>query len=118
MILSRVDLSCDHLDTLEDADYAKRPSEFGRIAALYLQKGFSLAEVSRGVRALDDPILRQILQNIGGGHLTHKDLANAGHLYLKEHPDLRRSGAREAAEQQRLEAREWLEKNGWHCANI
>lgn len=71
VILSRVDISCDHLDSLEDADYAKRPSEFGRIAALYLQKGFSLAEVSHGVRALDDPILRQILQNIGGGHLTH-----------------------------------------------
>ncbi len=83
VILSRVDLSCDHLDSLEDADYAKRPSEFGRIAALYLQKGFSLAEVSHGVRALDDPILRQILQNIGGGHLTHKDLANAGRLTSK-----------------------------------
>ncbi len=59
-------------------------------------------------QALDDPILRQILQNIGGGHLTHKDLTNAGRLYLKEHPDSRRSGAREAAEQQRLEAREWV----------
>ena len=106
VVLSRVDLLCNHLDSLEDADYAKRPSEFGRIAAFYFQKEFSLAEVSRGVRALDDPTLRQTLQNVGGGHLTHKDLANAGCLYLKDHPDPRHSGAREAAEQQRLEARE------------
>lgn len=67
---------------------------------------------------LDDPILRQILQNIGGGHLTHKDLSNAGRLYLKEHPDPRPSAASEAAEQQRLEALKWAEKNEWNCANI
>lgn len=40
---SRVDLSCNHLDSLEDADYAKRLSEFGRIAGVYLQKGFSFS---------------------------------------------------------------------------
>lgn len=55
---------------------------------------------------------------IGGGYLTHKDLANIRCLYLKEHPDPRRFGAREAAEQQRLEACEWLEKNKWYCVNI
>lgn len=113
MILSRVDLSCDHLDSLEDADYAKRPSEFGRIPALYLQKGFSLAEVSRGVRALDDPILRQILrqilQNIGGGHLTHKD-CKCWTPIPQRTPGSSSLWTREAAEQQRLEAREWLEK--------
>ena len=57
-VLSRVDFSCNHLDSLEDADYAKCPSKFGRITTLYLQKGFSLAEVSRGARALNDPIVR------------------------------------------------------------
>lgn len=57
VVLPRVDLSSNHLDSLEDADYAKCPSESGRIAALYLQKELSFAEVSRGVRALDDPIL-------------------------------------------------------------
>ena len=40
VVLSRVDLSWNHLDSLEDADYAKRQSEFGMIAALYLQKGY------------------------------------------------------------------------------
>lgn len=49
VILSHVDLSCNHLVSLEAADSAKRPSEFGRIATLCLQKGFSLAEVSHGV---------------------------------------------------------------------
>lgn len=34
VVLSLADLSCNHSDRVEDADYAKRPSEFGRIAAL------------------------------------------------------------------------------------
>ena len=49
VVLSRMDLLCYYLDSLEDADYAKRLSEFRRITALYLQKGFSLAEVLRGM---------------------------------------------------------------------
>ena len=38
MVLSRVDLSCNHLDSLEDADYAKCLSEFGRIATFVFAK--------------------------------------------------------------------------------
>ena len=70
------------------------------------------------MRELDGPIFRQTLQNVGGGHLTHKDLANAGRLYLKDHPDPHRSGSREAEKQQRLEATEWLEKDKWHSASM
>lgn len=75
-----MDLLCDYLDSLEDADYAKWLSEFRRITALYLQKGFSLAEVLRGMWALNNPTLWQTLQNVGGGHLIHKDLTNTRRL--------------------------------------
>lgn len=75
-------------------------------------------QCSNCVNSRLDLILRQILQILGGGHLTHKDLSNAGSPYLKEHPDPRLSEAREVAEQQSLETRGWLEKIGWHCTNI
>lgn len=114
-----MDLLCTYLNSLEDANYAKRPSEFRRIATLYLQKRFSLAKVLREVQAFDDLALQQTLQNIRGGHLTHKDLANAGRLYFKDHPDFCCSRARKVVKQQRFETCKQLKKKSkWHCTSI
>ena len=111
-----------HLHTLDDSDRIKRSSAFLQLAASEVAKGYKVAEVSRNMQAMDRPKDRIQLAAAGGTWLNLKDIHNASSAWKKDNPDIRRQGCRLGWKEQRLQARDWLEKEakhgGWYTADI
>jgi hypothetical protein len=120
MIRSGDEENSEHLHDLEFSDRAKRPSAVMELAVTDIKKGYKTSVVSRNVRAVDSPDDRKVLADAGGKYLNLKDCHNAARDWLKANPDKRLKGHREPWEEQRLVAREWLEKQPevWLATNI
>lgn len=111
-------LGSEHAHTLDDSDRFKRPSVFRGLAAREVANGYTVAEVSRNIRAMHRPEDRKALFAAGGRWLTSKDVANACAAWKKQHPSSQQRGSFESWQEQALAVRESLEKEGWHVEPI
>lgn len=72
-----------HIDSLEDADKAKLPSAFVKVAAAEVKKGNKVATVAHVVSGADDPEQRAAVAGAGGRWLSRQDVHNAVAKYKK-----------------------------------
>ncbi|MCJ1347213.1 hypothetical protein MMC31_005435, partial [Peltigera leucophlebia] len=72
-----------HIDSLEDADRAKLPSAFVKVAAAEVKKGHKVATVAHVVSGADDPEQRAAVADAGGRWLSRQDVHNAVAKYKK-----------------------------------
>lgn len=94
-----------HIDSLEDADKAKLPSAFVKVAAAEVKKGHKVATVAHVISGADDPEQRAAVAGAGGRWLSRQDVHNAVAKYKK--PSLasgRRQSRLEESESHRLQA--------------
>lgn len=93
-----------HIDSLEDADKAKLPSAFVKVAAAEVKKGHKVATVAHVVSGADDPEQRAAVADAGGRWLSRQDVHNAVAKYKKP-------GIAAASERRRSR----LEESEGHC---
>lgn len=96
-----------HIDSLEDADKAKLPSAFVKVAVAEVKKGHRVATVAHVVSGAGDPEQRAAVADAGGRWLSRQDVHNAVAKYKK--PSIatasgRRRSRLEESEGHRLQA--------------
>ena len=72
-----------HIDSLEDADKAKLPSAFVKVAVAEVIKGHKIATVAHVVSGADDPEQRAAIADAGGQWLSRQAVHNAVAKYKK-----------------------------------
>ncbi|SLM33896.1 MULE transposase domain, partial [Lasallia pustulata] len=116
--VNRVGKVLEHIHSLDDCDRFKRPSVFRVLAVREVANGYSVAVVAKNLRAVNHSEDRKKLFAAGGKWLTSKDVHNACTTWKKQNPASKQRGNNETWQEQALEARIWLEKEGWEVEPI
>lgn len=101
----------EHVHIMEDADRIKKHSAIRQLAAEESTHGYKTSEVAANLRAIHRPADRKKLHGAGAHWLNLKDVHNQGAAYKAANPDVRLQGARYHWQEQREEARKWLDLN-------
>ena len=99
----------EHIHTMEEADRNKKHSAIRQLAAQETTHGYKTSEVSANLRAIHRPEDRKKLHEAGAHWLNLKDVHNQGAAWKAVNPDVRLQGARLYWQEQREDARKWLD---------
>jgi hypothetical protein len=96
----------------------KRNSAVKAVAGGEVGKGYRASEVKRNMTGAVQVAHRTILGMAGGGHISLADVHNAGKAFRFINKDIRIEGHSKPWLNQRSDAVEWLEKEGYRAVGI